>query len=247
MEKMNMRIIGAKDYDDMCRKTAHLLSAQVILKPNSVLGLMAGSTPLGVYKLLVEWYTEGDIDFSETVTINLDEYVGLAPDDPQSYRHYMENNFFRRVNIKPENTHLPYGFATDKAEECNRYEAVIRKYQGIDVQLLGIGHNGHIGFNEPGTLFEKNTHFVRLAESTIRDNSRFFESESDVPRFAYTMGIRTIMQARNIVLIASGVGKSSILKDAFTGPITPLVPASVLQLHNNVILVGDEEALSKLV
>ena len=242
-----MRIIRAADYDDMCRKAANILSARVILKPECVLGLATGSTPLGVYKRLAECYVKGDVDFSGTVSINLDEYVGLAPDNPQSYRYYMNHNFFRHVNIKPENTHLPNGLALDKAEECARYEAVIRAHNGIDMQLLGIGHNGHIGFNEPGAVFGKGTHCVSLTESTINANSRFFGSEADVPRFAYTMGIRTIMQARHIVLIASGIDKARILKDSFTGPITPQAPASVLQLHNNVILVGDEEALSFLV
>ncbi|MCL1941537.1 MAG: glucosamine-6-phosphate deaminase, partial [Synergistaceae bacterium] len=172
------------------------------------------------------------------------EYVGLAPDDPQSYRYYMDDNFFRHVNIKPENTHLPNGLAVDKTKECERYESIIRGYKGIDLQLLGIGNNGHIGFNEPGGAFEKYTHCVSLSESTISANSRFFESESDVPRFAYTMGIGTIMQARRIVIIASGTAKAQAVKDSFAGPVTPHVPASVLQLHGDVILVGDEEAMS---
>jgi glucosamine-6-phosphate deaminase len=231
----------------MCRKAAHILSAQVTLKPKSVLGLATGSTSLGVYKQLAEWHAAGDVDFSEAVSINLDEYVGLAPDNPQSYRYYMDDNFFRHVNIKPENTHLPNGLAPDKAEECARYESLIRALNGIDIQLLGIGHNGHIGFCEPGTTFEKDTHCVSLAESTIRANSRFFDDESDVPRFAYTMGIRTIMRARRIMLIASGAGKAQILKDSFFGPVTPQVPASILQLHSDVILAGDEEVLSLLV
>ena len=239
-----MRIIRTADYNDMCRKAAHILSSQVILKPDSVLGLATGSTPLGVYKQLAEWHANGDVDFSEVVSINLDEYVGLAPDAQQSYRYYMDNNFFRSINIKPENTHLPNGLAADKAEECARYDAVIRAYDGIDMQLLGIGHNGHIGFNEPGTAFEKDTHCVSLSESTISANSRFFSNESDVPRFAYTMGIRSIMGARRIMLIASGIGKAQILKDSFTGPVTPQVPASILQMHSDVILVGDKEALS---
>ena len=242
-----MRIIRATDYNDMCCKAANILSAQVVLKPDSVLGLATGSTPLGVYRQLAEWYAKGDVDFSETVCVNLDEYVGLAPDNPQSYRYYMDNNFFRRVNIKPENTYLPNGLAADEAEECTRYEAVIRAHNGIDMQLLGIGHNGHIGFNEPGAVFEKDTHRVSLTESTISANSRFFDNEADVPRFAYTMGIRTIMHARSIVLIASGAGKAQILKDSFAGPVTPQVPASVLQMHDDVVLVGDEEALSLLV
>ena len=241
-----MRIIRTTDYADMCRKAASILSAQVILKPDSVLGLATGSTPLGVYKLLAEWYVKGDLDFSETVSINLDEYAGLAPDNPQSYRYYMDNNFFRHVNIRAENTHLPNGLAADKTEECAGYEAVIRRYNGIDMQLLGIGHNGHIGFNEPGTAFEKDTHCVSLTESTINANKRFFDNESDVPRFAYTMGIHTIMQAHRVVMIASGTSKAEILKESFTGPVTPKTPASILQLHNDIILVGDEEALSLL-
>ena len=242
-----MRIVKTKDYNDMCRKAANVLSAQVILKPDCVLGLATGSTPLGVYRQLVEWHRKGDVDFSETVSVNLDEYVGLAPDNSQSYRYYMNDNFFRHVNIKPENTHLPNGLAAGKAEECARYDAVIREHKGIDMQLLGIGHNGHIGFNEPGTAFENGTYCVALAESTISANSRFFSNEADVPRFAYTMGTGAIMQARRVVLIASGAGKAQILKDSFTGPVTPQVPASILQLHNDVILVGDEEALSLLV
>jgi glucosamine-6-phosphate deaminase len=239
-----MRIIKATDYDDMCRKAAHILSAQVILKPKSVLGLATGSTSLGVYKRLAEWHAKGDVDFSEVASVNLDEYVGLAPDNPQSYRYYMESNFFQYVNIKHENAHLPNGLAADKAEECARYDAVISACGGIDMQLLGIGHNGHIGFNEPGVVFEKDTHCVSLAEKTIKANSRFFANEAEVPRFAYTMGIRTIMKARRIVLVASGTDKAQILKDSFTGPVTPQVPASILQMHKNVVLVGDEEALS---
>jgi len=245
--KTIMRVIRAKDYNDMCRKAASILCAQVVLKPNSVLGLATGSTPLGVYRQLAEWNALEDVDFSETTTINLDEYVGLTPDDTQSYRYYMDNNFFRYVNILPENTYLPNGLAADKTEECARYDAIIRACNGIDMQLLGIGNNGHIGFNEPGTAFEKGTHCVSLTESTISANSRFFDSEADVPRFAYTMGIRAIVQARHIVVIVSGAGKAEILKDSFTGPVTPQVPASVLQLCSNVILVGDEAALSLLV
>ena len=239
-----MRIIRAADYNDMSRKAADIFRAQIILKPDSVLGLATGSTPLGLYKQLAEWHAADGLDFSETVSINLDEYAGLAPDNPQSYRYYMDNNFFRHVNIKPRNTHLPDGLATDKIKECARYDAIISGYNGIDVQLLGIGLNGHIGFNEPGAAFEVNAHCVSLSESTINANSRFFDKESDVPRFAYTMGIRAIMQARRIVIIASGAAKAQILKDSFTGPVTPLIPASILQLHSDVILAGDEEAFS---
>lgn len=241
-----MRIIRAKDYLDMSRKAANVLSAQVILKPSSVLGLATGSSPVGTYKQLIEWYNKGDIDFSLASTINLDEYCGLGPDAPQSYRYFMDHNLLRFINIRPENTHVPNGLEPDAEKECARYEALIEAHSGIDMQLLGIGHNGHIGFNEPGTAFETSTHRVTLTASTIEANKRFFESEADVPRYAYTMGIRSIMQAMRILVIVSGVDKADIVKEAFTGPVTPKVPASVLQLHNNVTLVGDEGALSLL-
>lgn len=241
-----MRVIRAKDYWDMSRKAANVLSAQVILKPNSVLGLATGSSPVGTYQQLIEWYKKGDIDFSQVTTINLDEYCGLAPDAPQSYRYFMEHNLFQHINIRPENTHVPNGLEPDAEKECARYEALIEQHSGIDMQLLGIGHNGHIGFNEPGTAFETSTHRVALTRSTIEANKRFFASEDEVPRYAYTMGIRSIMQAMRILIIVSGEDKAQIVKETFTGPVTPSVPASVLQLHNNVTLVGDEGALSLL-
>jgi glucosamine-6-phosphate deaminase len=240
-----VRIYRGKDYKDMSRKAANILSAQVILKPSSVLGLATGSSPLGVYKQLIEWFKKGDVDFSEVTTINLDEYKGLAPENPQSYRYFMNENFFGHINIRPENTNVPEGLAPE-AEECARYDRVIRQAGGIDMQLLGLGHNGHIGFNEPGGAFDKDTHCVALTDSTIEANMRFFEKAEDVPRKAYTMGIRSIMQARRILVIASGENKSAIVKEAFFGPITPQVPASVLQLHNSVTLVGDEAALSMI-
>ncbi|MDR1514214.1 MAG: glucosamine-6-phosphate deaminase [Synergistaceae bacterium] len=240
-----MRIYRGKDYKDMSRKAANILSAQVILKPACVLGLATGSTPLGVYSQLIEWYRKGDVDFSEVVTINLDEYKGLAPENPQSYRSFMNENFFKHINIRPENTNVPEGLAPE-AEECARYDRVIRAAGGVDMQLLGLGHNGHIGFNEPGGSFDKDTHCVSLTESTIEANKRFFEKEEEVPLKAYTMGIRSIMQARRILVIASGADKAAVVKEAFRGPITPQVPASVLQLHNNVTLVGDLDALSMI-
>lgn len=241
-----MKIYRASDYQDMSRKAANILSAQVILQPASVLGLATGSSPQGVYKQLVEWYKKGDIDFSEVTTINLDEYKGLGPADSQSYRHFMRENLFRHVNIRPENTYLPDGLAEDDAAECGRYDEVIARHGGIDMQLLGVGRNGHIGFNEPGEAFEKGTHLVALTESTINANKRFFDREEQVPRYAFTMGIRSIMQARHILLIASGKDKAEIVKRAFSGPVTPYVPASVLQLHNHVTVVGDADALSML-
>lgn len=239
-----MKIYIADNYNDMSRKAANIMSAQVILKPNCVLGLATGSSPLGVYSQLIEWYNKGDIDFSQVKAINLDEYKGLTPNNDQSYHYFMEENFFKHINIKRENTFIPNGLAADPAAECKRYEHVIESCGGIDMQLLGLGFNGHIGFNEPDGAFEKATHLVNLTESTIQANKRFFENEDDVPRQAFTMGIRSIMQARSILVIVSGAGKAEIVRQAFLGPITSAVPASVLQLHNNVTIVGDKDSLS---
>ena len=241
-----MRIIRAKDYADMSRKAANILSAQVIMKPNCVLGLATGSSPIGTYRQLVEWYQKGDLDFSQVRTVNLDEYKGLSPDNAQSYRYFMQQHLFGEVNIRPENTNLPNGLASDIRAECARYNGVIQSLGGIDLQLLGIGHNGHIGFNEPDEAFEKETHCVALTESTIEANSRLFAAPEEVPRYAFTMGIKSIMQARKIVIVASGEDKADIIKEAFFGPVTPHVPASILQMHNDVTLVGDEAALSKI-
>lgn len=239
-----MRIYKAKDYADMSRKAANIISAQVIIKPNSVLGLATGSSPIGAYRQLIEWYRKGDVDFRKVTSINLDEYRGLPQSDPQSYSYFMHQYFFDHVNVCPQNIHIPDGMAPDPQEECRRYDALIQACGGIDLQLLGIGHNGHIGFNEPGEAFEKRTHCVSLSSSTIEANKRFFGSEESVPRQAYTMGMRSIMQAKQILLIVSGEEKAEIVKEAFCGPVTPQVPASALQLHNNVTLVGDQAALS---
>ena len=241
-----MRIYKAKDYVDMSRKAANIVSAQVIMKPNCVLGLATGSTPIGLYKQLVEWYNKGDLDFSEVMTVNLDEYKGLSRDNDQSYYYFMHQNLFDHVNITAENTHLPNGMEPDSQKECQEYTDLIQSLGGVDLQLLGIGHNGHIGFNEPGEAFDKQVHCVNLTQSTIEANKRFFASADDVPKQAYTMGIKTIMQAKKILIVASGEDKAEIVRDAFFGPITPKVPASVLQLHNDVTLVADEAALSKL-
>lgn len=232
-----MRIIKTKDYDEMSTKAASIIAAQVVLKPNCVLGLATGSTPLGTYAKLVEWCNKGYLDFSEVVTFNLDEYLGLAPTHEQSYRYYMNNNLFNKINIKIENTHVPNGIATNIEEECANYDKMINDYGGIDLQLLGIGHDGHIGFNEPSDHFEKGTHCVTLAEETIKANSRFFESIDLVPKKAITMGMLSIMQAKKIVLIASGDDKKEILKKAIFGPITPKVPASILQLHPDCTVI----------
>lgn len=241
-----MQIYRAKDYEDMSRKAANIIASQVVLKPDCVLGLATGSTPIGAYKNLVEKYEQGDLDFSKVTTVNLDEYKGLPRENDQSYYYFMHDNLFDHVNVKPENTHLPDGTKEDANEECARYEELIRSLGGQDLQLLGLGHNGHIGFNEPDAVFEKTTHCVDLQESTIEANKRFFASADDVPKQAYTMGIGTIMQAKKILVVVSGEDKADTVAKAFFGPVTPEVPASILQFHKDVILVADEAALSKV-
>ena len=241
-----MRIYKAKDYEEMSRKAAGIVSAQIIMKPDCVLGLATGSTPVGLYKQLIEWYRNGDLDFSGVRTVNLDEYKGLSRENDQRYYYFMHQNLFDHVNIPAGNTHLPDGMEPDSEKECRRYEELIQSMGSVDLQLLGIGHNGHIGFNEPADAFDKLVHCVNLTQSTIEANKRFFASAEEVPRQAYTMGIQTIMRSKKILIIANGEGKADIVRDAFFGPITPMVPASVLQLHNDVTLVADEAALSKI-
>lgn len=240
-----MRIYKASDYNDLSRKAANVISAQVIMKPDCVLGLATGSSPIGTYQQLIEWYKKGDLDFSEVKSVNLDEYKGLTKDNDQSYYYFMYNNFFKDINIDLANTNVPDGTEPDSEKECARYNKVIESVGGIDLQLLGLGYNGHIGFNEPASEFTKLTHCVDLTESTIEANKRFFANVDDVPRQAYTMGIQTIMQAKKVLLIVSGEGKAQILHDALYGPVTPQVPASILQLHPDVVVVADEAALSK--
>ncbi len=242
-----MRIYKAKDYNEMSRKAANIISAQIIMKPDAVLGLATGSSPIGTYKQLIDWYNKGDLDFSEIRSVNLDEYKGLDASNPQSYAYFMRHNLFDSVNIKLENTNIPNGLETDIEKECTRYNNIIKSLGGIDLQLLGIGNNGHIGFNEPGEAFEKETHCVKLTENTIQANARFFSSIGEVPTHAYSTGIKNIMQARSILLIASGEAKAEAMYQALFGPITPTVPASILQLHNNVSIVADEAALSLII
>lgn len=239
-----MRIIRTKDYDDMSRKAANIIAAQIIMKPDCVLGLATGSTPIGTYAQLVERYEKGDLDFSKITTVNLDEYKGLTKDNDQSYYYFMNDNLFSKVNVRKDYTFLPDGTEPDSAKACAEYDGIIEATGGVDLQLLGLGHNGHIGFNEPASVFEATTHCVDLTESTIQANKRFFASIEEVPRQAYTMGIQTIMRAGKILVVVSGEDKAAIVKKAFFGPITPEVPASVLQLHNDVIVVADEAALS---
>lgn len=239
-----MQIYKAKDYLDMSRKAANIISAQIIMKPDCTLGLATGISPIGTYDQLVEWFVKGDLDFFHVRTVNLDEYVGLHKDNRQSYHYFMNKHLFSRININHENINIPDGKAKDIKAECERYNQVLQAFGGIDLQLLGIGHNGHIGFNEPGEAFEKETHCVNLTQDTITANSRLFREHEEVPKQALTMGIKAIMQAKKILLIASGKGKAKIIERALMGPITPQIPASILQLHNNVIIVGDEDALA---
>ena len=239
-----MRIVRAKDYEDMSRKAGNIIAAQVVAKPDCVLGLATGSTPIGAYKRLIEGYEAGDIDFSQVKTYNLDEYRGLPGDHDQSYRYFMNVNLFDHVNIDKANTHVPDGLMEDYEAACAEYDAAVAAAGGQDLQLLGIGNNGHIGFNEPGDAFVKGTHCVDLTESTIQANSRLFDSIDDVPRQAYTMGIGTIMAAKMVLVMANGEVKAQAVHDMIYGPITPSCQASILQLHPNVVVVADEAALS---
>ncbi|MDY5731341.1 MAG: glucosamine-6-phosphate deaminase [Eubacteriales bacterium] len=241
-----MRIIIAKDYADMSRKGANIIAAQVLLKANSVLGLATGSTPVGAYAELIQKYENGELSFAEVSTINLDEYRGLAEDNDQSYRYFMNEKLFNHVDINKANTHVPNGLEKDAQKACEDYDALIASYGGIDLQLLGLGLNGHIGFNEPADHFPIGTNCVDLTASTIEANSRFFENLESVPKQAYTMGVQAIMQADCVLMLVNGKAKANIVKQAFFGPVTPQVPASILQLHKNFILIADEEALSAL-
>lgn len=241
-----IKLIKARDYEDISRKAANLISAQIILKPDSVLGLATGSTPIGIYNKLVDWYNKGDLDFSQVRTVNLDEYCGLSKDNEQSYCYFMNHHLFYHVNIDLKNTNFPNGMERDVVKECNRYNQVIEDMGGIDMQLLGLGTNGHIGFNEPSDTFICNTHQVTLLNDTVVANSRFFDSLDEVPKKAYTMGVGHIMNAKKIILAVSGENKSEILNQVLNGPVTPLVPATILQFHPDVTVVADEAALSAL-
>ena len=239
-----MKIIHAKDYEDMSRKAANIIAAQVILKPSCVLGLATGTTPIGTYQNLVEACKNGDCDFSEVSTYNLDEYRGLDHNDPQSYHFFMRDNLFDHINIDLANTHVPDGSNPDAAAACAEYDKIVAEAGYTDLQLLGIGNNGHIGFNEPDDHFSAGTHCVDLTESTIQANSRLFEKEEDVPRQAYTMGTQTIMYSRMILVVANGEKKAQAVHDMCFGPIAPSCPASILQLHPNCVVVADDAALS---
>lgn len=232
-----MKHIRVKDEQEMNTRAAQILIAQVLLKEDAVLGLATGGTPEGVYAKMAEAYKNGSVSFEKVRTVNLDEYVGLNGDHPQSYRYYMEDNLFSKVDIEKENTHLPNGTATDLMKECADYDALVKSLGGVDMQLLGIGNNGHIGFNEPGDAFVMGTNVVTLSQNTIDANARYFDDMSKVPKKALTLGIRGIMSAKKVLLIA-GASKRDIIEKAFYGPVTPSVPASILQLHPDAIIIS---------
>jgi|SRR5471030_780106 len=241
-----MRIIIVENYEEMSKKAATMVASQTILKPDSILGLATGDTPTGMYQELIKLYKNKEIDFSETKTFNLDEYYGINKENNQSYYYYMMNNFFEHININKENINMPNGIAENIDKECKAYEERISQAGGIDIQVLGIGGNGHIGFNEPGVSFEAETHLVELDSKTIEANSRFFESIEEVPTKAVSMGIKTIMHSKKIILLASGIAKAEAIANAVNGKISSEVPASILQLHKDVTIIVDKEAGSKL-
>lgn len=240
---MKMRFVIVKDYDEMSIAGAGYVMEQIRKKSSSVLGLATGSTPVGLYKCLIDEYKKG-LDFSKVVTFNLDEYYGLSPEHPQSYRYFMDNNLFNHINIKSDNIHIPNGLSKNVEEECERYDKAIAAAGGIDLQILGIGRNGHIGFNEPDDMLEVRTHMTSLTEDTIKANSRFFNSEDEVPKTALTMGLGTIMKAGKIILLASGADKARVISQIAKPYVDTDVPASVLQLHNDVVVIADMEAAS---
>ena len=236
-----MRFITVDSYEQLSRKAANIIAAVVVNKPDCVLGLATGSSPLGTYAELAARCAAGDVDFSAVTSVNLDEYAGLDGTNDQSYRYFMDHNLFCKVNIDPAKTHVPNGCAEDLAAEGARYDELIRSLGGIDLQLLGIGLDGHIGFNEPDDCFTAATHEVELDPSTIEANARFFAKKEDVPTSAITMGMMSIMQAKKILLIANGQNKKAILEKSLFGPITPEVPASILQLHPDVTVIFSEK------
>ncbi|MBU3218300.1 glucosamine-6-phosphate deaminase [Clostridium estertheticum] len=241
-----MRIIVVDNYEEMSKRAALMITSQVTLKPDSVIGLATGDTPLGMYEELVRLYNKKEVDFKEVRTFNLDEYYGLDPENPQSYYSFMNKNLFDKVDISKNNVNMPDGMVKDVNDFCLLYENKIKTLGGIDMQVLGIGGNGHIGFNEPNVNFEAQTHLVNLNEQTIEANSRFFKSIEDVPVKAISMGIKTIMNSKKIILLANGLNKAEAIAKAVNGKINPSIPASILQLHNDVTIIIDKEAASLL-
>ncbi len=241
-----MKVIKVKNYEELSRTAATIIAGVILSKPDCILGLATGSSPVGAYKTLVDWYKKGDLDFSEVTTVNLDEYRGLTHSNDQSYYYFMNDNLFSHVNIDPAHTHIPDGTEQDAQKACDDFEAIVKNCGGTDLQLLGLGHNGHIGFNEPAEDFPKFTHCVDLTESTIQANARFFDKPEDVPTQAYTMGIGTIMRCKKILVVVSGSDKAQILKKVVQGPVTPQVPGSILQFHPDCTIIADEAALSEM-
>lgn len=241
-----MKILEVKDYSELSKVAAEIFAAEIIHNPKIVLGFATGSTPIGMYQELIKKYNSGIISFEECQSINLDEYCGIGKDNKQSYTYFMHEKLFSKIDIKEKNIYIPNGLNENIKEECDRYDKIIKELGKIDIQILGIGNNGHIGFNEPGTKFSGNTTQVKLTANTIEANKRFFDKKEEVPKKAYTMGIKGVMNSKKILLLASGINKSNIVYKMITGDITPTIPASILQLHPNVILVADEEALKKL-
>ena len=236
-----MKIKPVNSYDEMSKLAADIVAEQIINKPNIVLGLATGSTPLGMYRELVKLYKKGKLDFSKVITFNLDEYLGVSPDHPQSYHYYMHENFFNHINIEEENIHIPKGNAEDPVRECLDYEKKIKGLGGIDLQILGIGVNSHVGFNEPDINLEAKTHVIQLSDDTITANSRFFKNLDEVPKKAITMGMATIMRSKKIILMAWGAEKKKPILKVISGHIATEVPASLLQVHNDVILIVDKK------
>jgi glucosamine-6-phosphate deaminase len=241
-----MRVMICKDYDEISREAAKIMAKQIRAKPNSIMGFATGSTPVGTYKELIRMHKDKGLDFSKLTTFNLDEYYGLGPDHPQSYHYFMFDNLFKHVNIDPKRVHIPDGRAKDVRAFCERYEEEISKAGGIDLQILGIGRDGHIAFNEPGSSLAARTQLVALAEETIEDNARFFDKKGDVPRFALSMGCGTIMGAKKLLLLANGQGKADAVAALIEGPITSQITASILQMHPDSTVIIDEAAAAKL-
>jgi glucosamine-6-phosphate deaminase len=241
-----MEVIIKSNYDEICREAARIIQQAWQKKKNLVLGLATGMTPLGVYREIIELHRKGEIDFTDAIAFSLDEYLGLEEEHPQSFAFYMKENFLKHVNIKEENIFRLEGKPADIQAHCQEYEEKIKSYGGLDIQILGIGRNGHIGFNEPGSSLSSRTRVKTLAEETVNDNARFFENEQDVPRFCLTMGIGTVMEARMIILLASGKNKSDAVFQCVEGPVTASVPASILQLHPQAKVLVDEDASSSL-
>lgn len=241
-----MLVIIKDDYEEMSREAARLISTRIRRKPNLVLGLATGSTPLGLYRELIQLCETQGLDFSKLTTFNLDEYVALPPHHEQSYHHFMRENLFRHVNIEPRYVHVPNGMVEDIQAHCEWYEEQIVRAGGIDIQVLGIGANGHIAFNEPGSSLGSRTRVKTLTRQTRDDNARFFGSLEQVPRYAITMGVGTIMEARELVMIASGEAKAEAIRAAVEGPLTAMVPASMIQMHRKAYVIVDRAAASKL-